>query len=264
MRNNQWYGWTPDLPDQRDFNFKRTLGAVVPKVVDLRPALPPVYDQVDLRPALPPVYDQGDIGSCTANAISAALAFDQKKQTGKFSKPSRLFIYFNEREMEGTINEDSGAMIRDGIKSVAQKGVCSETAWPYKVERFIQRPSAACYQTALKHQAVEYHRVSNRVDDMLACLAEGFPFVFGFTVYDGFESDAVAKSGILEMPGSGEKVVGGHAVLAVGYDLGVRRFLVRNSWSAKWGLKGYFWMPFDYLTSADLADDRWVIKSVEA
>jgi C1A family cysteine protease len=110
---------------------------------------------------------------------------------------------------------------------------------------------------------VAYKRVARDLTQMRGCLASGYPFVFGFTVYDSFESAAVAKNGVLNMPGGGEKVVGGHAVLAVGYDDAAQRFRVRNSWGAGWGQKGYFTIPYSYLISASLASDFWMLTTVE-
>jgi C1A family cysteine protease len=98
---------------------------------------------------------------------------------------------------------------------------------------------------------------------MRSCLAEGYPFVFGFTVYAAFESDAVAKSGVLHMPGKKEKVKGGHAVMAVGYNDSQKRFLIRNSWDTDWGMKGYFTMPYAYLTDRNLSDDFWTIRAAK-
>jgi C1A family cysteine protease len=253
-RKIQRYGWIPDLPDYRDHMYAAPVTAL---------AKPP--PKVDLRRKCPPVYDQGQLGSCTANAIAAALQFDRMKQRLKPKfVPSRLFIYYNERVMEGTVSTDSGAQIRDGIKSVAQQGDCPEKEWPYDIAKFAVKPSAKCYQHALKYKAVTYQRLVQTLSQLKGCIASGFPFVYGFTVYDSFESDAVAKTGVVPMPQPKEKVLGGHAVLAVGYDDTQQRFIVRNSWGRKWGIKGYFTMPYSYLTDENLADDIWTVRLVAA
>ncbi len=246
------YGWVPDLPDYRDLIYRAP-------VRRLR-ALPP---KVDLRRVCPPVYDQGDLGSCTANAIGAALEFDQMKQRiAEVFPPSRLFVYYNERAIEGTIDDDSGAMIRDGIKSVAKQGAPHETLWPYVIPKFRQKPPTKAYRDAAKHPAVLYQRVVPVLPQLKGCLAAGFPFVFGFSVYESFESDVVARTGRAPLPKRGEKQLGGHAVLAVGYDGPKRRFLVRNSWGTEWGMRGYFTMPFEYLLDSNLSDDFWMITLV--
>ena len=245
------YGWIPDLPDARDlvYQLPRKAGPVPPSA--------------DLRSGCPVVYDQGDLGSCTANAIGAAIEFDQMKQKLAYTVPSRLFIYYNERALEGTIDTDSGAQIRDGIKTVAAQGACPEPMWPYLEASFANRPPAPCYKYGKLHPAVQYARVAQDPGQMKAILAAGYPFVFGFTVYESFESDAVAKSGIVPMPSSTETVLGGNAVMAVGYDDASQRFLVRNSWGSGWGMGGYFTIPYGYLTDSNLADDFWVIRVVK-
>ncbi len=242
------YGWLPDLPDQRDFLFS---------AVSRVPAVLP--ESVDLRPLCSPVEDQGELGSCTANALAGALEYLERKDNVQFEDFSRLFIYYNERALEHTTKSDSGAMIRDGIKTLAKQGVCSEKRWPYRVSKFAVKPDAACYRQALQHKITSYHRILT-FDEMKACLASHFPFVFGFSVYESFESQQVAKTGIVPMPGQGERQLGGHAVLAVGYDDSARRFLVRNSWGANWGIKGYFTIPYDYLADRNLSDDLWTVR----
>jgi C1A family cysteine protease len=246
------YGWLPDLPDQRDFRY--TASAAVLS------ALP---GKVDLRKQCPPVYDQGQLGSCTANAIAGAFEFGLTRQGAPDFMPSRLFIYYNERVMENTVNTDSGAMIRDGVKSVNKQGVCPEKLWPYVITEFAQKPHSLCYTEGLKHQVLSYQRVARSENDMKGCLAQGYPFIFGFTVYESFESEAVAKTGRVNLPGKTEHVVGGHAVLAVGYDDKAKRFIARNSWGSSWGQKGYFTMPYGYLTNENLSDDFWTIRLVE-
>lgn len=247
------YGWTPDLPDYRDHVYSAP-----------RPVLAALPAKVDLRRKCPPVLDQGQLGSCTANAISNAFRFCLSAQAAKaVFQPSRLFIYYNERAMEGTVSEDSGAQIRDGIKSVVKLGVVPETDWPYVVSKFATKPPSRLFKKALSYQALSYRRLTPTLDQIRGCLASGFPFVFGFTVYEGFESESVAKTGVLKLPKPGERCVGGHAVLAVGYDDKTKTVMVENSWSDKWGKKGFFTMPYDYITNPDLADDFWTIRIVE-
>lgn len=253
-------GWKPDLPDQRDHKFSTILPPA---------SLPP---SADLRKQFPAVFDQSTLGSCTAQAVAAVIGFSQVKQKVKeVFTPSRLFIYYNERSLEGTIPEDSGATLRSGIKSVNQWGVCPEKEWPYDIINFVTKPSDRCYTHAEKHQVLSYQRIDHDIVAMKSCLAQGFPFVFGFTVYESFESSAVAKTGVVPMPLLTEQTLGGHAVVAVGYNgsdkvvnkIPPHTFIVRNSWSSKWGAKGYCFMPFDYLTNDNLADDFWSIRQIE-
>lgn len=252
LRSQKWYGWLPDLPDPRDFMYS----AIAPRLLKLP-------EKIDLRSKCSPIENQGSLGSCTANALVGAVEFLELKDGARFVDLSRLFIYYNERVIEGMVTEDSGAFLRDGIKSLAMQGVCPEAEWPYKIASFKKKPTAKCYKDAKKHQITSYHRIS-ALDEMQTCLAEGFPFVFGFTVYESFESAAVTKSGIVNMPGADERIVGGHAVLAVGYDNVRRRFIVRNSWDTDWGMEGYFTMPYDYLDpNSNLADDFWTIRASE-
>jgi C1A family cysteine protease len=245
------YGWKPDLPDHRDIRYGAVYG--------IPPKLP---KNVDLRPICSAVEDQGTLGSCTAHALTSAFEAVLIKDTLPFAEMSRLFLYYNERVMEHTADRDSGAMIRDGIKSLVKQGCCREDAWPYDIAKFINKPGPACYADGLKRQVTSYQRIET-LDQMRACLASGYPFVFGFTVYESFESQAVAKTGVVPMPGPKERPLGGHAVMAAGYNDSTKRFLVCNSWGTGWGQKGYFTMPYDYLSNRDLSDDIWTIRAVE-
>ena len=247
----QGYGWIPDTPDTRDLKY-----AAPQQVVK---NLPP---KVDLRAQLPPVYAQGSIGSCTAQSVCAAFHFCQMKQKLYNFAPSRLFTYYTTRDLEGTVNEDSGAMLRDAIKSINKFGACPESIWPYDLTRLTVKPTPTCYDTASRHTAVSYRQVSQTLNQMQGCLAEGFPFAFGMTVYESFEGDQVANTGVVQMPSPDEQVVGGHAVLVVGYDNSQQRFIVRNSWGSDWGMKGYFTLPYGYILNPDLATDFWTLRLV--
>jgi C1A family cysteine protease len=253
MALRRGYGWAPDLPDHRDVRY-----SAVYRIPKKLPA------KIDLRPLCSPIEDQGELGSCTAHALTGALEFLEKKDGLTVVQMSRLFVYYNERVIEHSVGTDSGAQIRDGIKTLVKQGACSEDKWPYVniMTKFKAKPPAACYKEALGHQVLTYQRIDT-LDQMRACLADGFPFVFGFTVYESFESQAVAKSGKMPMPKPKEKMLGGHAVLGVGYDDAQKRIIVRNSWSTGWGMKGYFTMPYEYISNGDLADDFWTIRRME-
>ena len=187
VHTQERFGWRPDLPDIRDAMLVVAPPAALPAVVSL-------------RSQMPPVYDQGQLGSCTANSIGAILEFNELKQKEPTAAtPSRLFIYYNERLMEGTVKEDAGGEIRDGIKSVAQVGAPPETLWPYVIAQFATKPSAAAYTEARKHEAIRYSRVAQDQTSIQNVLALGFPISFGFTVYASFESD-VGANGIVPMP----------------------------------------------------------------
>jgi len=245
-------GWLPDLPDFRDYVFS---GLTAPA------ALPAA---VDLRKQDAPIYDQGKLGSCTGNAIASMFQFVNKKTNNVDFVPSRLFIYYNERKKMGTTNRDSGAYLRDGMKSIAKKGVCKETpTWPYDITKFKQKPPQAAYNEALNYQAIRYQRLGSNITTMKQCLADGYPFVFGFTTYESFRSSDVTKTGIVPMPKPSEKTRGGHAVMAIGYDDDAKMLIVRNSWGTGWGDKGYFYMPYDFVGNTNFSDDFWTLRRVE-
>ena len=245
------YGWKPDLPDHRDFKFKRI---TVPLV-----ALPLF---VDLRAQCPPIQDQGDLGSCTAHAWAGAISCCENIHKCAPWDPSRLFIYYNERVIaDDPVDQDSGAQLRDGAKALAQYGCCPENEWPYIEQQFARKPAKKCFRDGAKRKIQNYERVEQNLLDMKYCLAAGFPFVMGFSVYDSFESNTVAQTGIVPMPATEEQILGGHAVLVVGYDDSKQLFLVRNSWGTGWGQKGYFQMPYAYLINSDLSSDFWTLRS---
>jgi C1A family cysteine protease len=214
-----------------------------------------------LRPGCPLIYNQGQQGSCTAQAIAAAVDFERKRQGLDFMWPSREFIYWNERALEGSTSSDSGAMIRDGFKVITHKGVCTEQNWPYK-SGWHARPPKWAFLKARHQKTLTYLSIQQQQIDMLDCLAQGFPFVFGITVYDSFESDAANATGNVPMPGPTEAVLGGHALLAVGYE-SVSRIRFRNSWGEEWGDAGYGTIPIHYLTNPNLASDFWTVRLEE-
>lgn len=251
-------GWRHDTPDMRDHLFSAPQS--------LLPATLPL--SVDMRPQMPGVYDQGQLSSCTANAIGAAIEYALRHEKRHEYVPSRLFIYYNERVIENSAASDCGAEIRDGIKSVISQGVCPESpypqraVWPYNEQAVFSRPPEECYRDARTDLVKGYARIGQSVEQLEQCLAVGFPVIFGTTLYQSFESDLVAHTGVVLMPQSNEKSLGGHAMLMVGYLHNDRLWIVRNSWGKGWGRGGYCLFPYQYLTNPDLADDFWAIRSV--
>jgi len=239
------HGWLPDIPDQRDYLYS----AIKPKI-KLKP-------KADLRRYCSTIEKQGRLGSCTACALTGNLEFLDNMPDHKYYDVSRLFIYYNERALRGNEDYDSGASLRDGIKTLKKTGYCREAIWPYVISRFDIKPSGRCYLEAGRHCIESYYRI-HTLTEMLTCLAQGYPFVFGFAVYESFRSKQAERTGRVAMPKKGERMVGGHAVMAVGYSQKEKRFLVRNSWSTKWGQAGYFTIPYEYLET--LAADFWTIR----
>lgn len=259
---------------QRKFNLKLDIGTNHPIHV-FGEARGGLFVKVDLRSKCPPVYNQGSLGSCTANAIGAAYEFDQiNHHTQSFQSkpfiPSRLFIYYNERAKEGTIPNDDGAAIEDGVKSVATQGVCPETMWPYDISKFTIKPPMSAYVFAKEYRVTKFCKLNQNAKQLKTCLGNGYPIVFGMTVYESMQSDATAQTGMVPMPAASEQSLGGHAVLIVGYDdnkvyddTGAKGvFVVRNSWGESWGDKGYFYLPQPYVLDANLCSDFWVFLTV--
>ena len=241
------YTWIPDLPDHRDYKYSTLIKASL--------ALP---SSTDLRSDCSPIEDQGNLGSCTANALAGLLEYNEIIDKQNFVDLSRLFIYYNERLIEHTVRYDSGATLRDGIKSLVTYGACSESQWPYIISRFTSKPTKTCYRNALDHRISNYYRLDT-LDEMRHALANKNPFVFGFMVYESFESPTVDETGKIPMPSTTEKALGGHAMCAVGYNDTDKRFLIRNSWGTDWGMNGYGTIPYDYLTNRNLSDDFWTV-----
>ena len=220
---------------------------------------------VDLRNKMPPVYNQSKLGSCTANAICAAYEYEMMRQNEDYTQMSRLFLYYQERKMEGTINEDSGAQIKDGILATAKTGLCEEKYWKYDINKFTVDPPEDAYLDAGFHKTIEYSRIFQREEDIKQSLLDGYPVIFGIIVFSSFETDEVSKSGIVPMPTETDKELGGHAILIVGYKEidNKNYFIIRNSWGQEWGDKGYCYLPFEYVLDNKLAEDFWSIKLVE-
>lgn len=240
------YHWVPDKVDKRDYKYTLTNRS---------------SNRVDLRPHCTPVENQGSLGSCTGQAIAGAIELLNKRNK-KQTDISRLFIYYYERMIMGTINYDSGAYIRDGIKATNKYGAPLEKLWPYNIARFKTSPVNEAVRDAVKRKVTLYQRVEN-FNGCIDALSNGYPVIIGFHVYSSFESKSVAKTGYMPYPNKRkEKLLGGHAVLLVGYDKANELFIVRNSWGSTWGDQGYFYMPFSVIQDTSMSSDFWIIKEV--
>ena len=241
------YHWLRDKPDSRDHLYTPTIAKL--------PA------SVDLRLTCSPIEDQGNLGSCTGNAIAGAIELVDRKNR-KMLDVSRLFIYYEERVLEGSVSYDAGAYIRDGLKVVNKKGAPLESLWPYNINQFAVQPSTAAYTDAAKRKVTGYQKCAN-FTAVKAALAAGNPVVIGFDVYESFETVAVARTGMMPYPNvAREELLGGHAVCLVGYKDSNQRFIARNSWGTSWGDKGYFYMPYQVIQNTSMSDDFWTISGV--
>lgn len=250
---NYWYsthsyGWKPDKEDSRDLLY-RPKNSVLPSTLSL-------------SGKMPLVLDQGKLGSCTSNAICNAFRFDEMKQNLPNIERSRLFLYYNERVIDGDVTTDSGASIRDGMKSVNSTGICSSDDWPYDITKFLVKPSDECYTKAKPNRSIRYQKVTQNLADMKTAILSGYPIIIGFKVYTSMENSTVAQSGDVPLPQSGEQILGGHAILLTGYDDQKKVFNFQNSWGESWGNKGYGTIGYEYVTNPMLSSDFWIMETI--
>ena len=241
-------GWIRQQPDLRDIRFPHELFPM---------ALPP---SADLRPKMPPVYDQGQLGSCVLNALNGNLEYAIVLEGFSDYMLSRLFDYFNTRADEGDTADDTGCTIRDAVKDVATNGVCKESTWPYNISQFAVKPPQAAYDEAPHVMIGKYAAVDQDIAALKTCLASGQAVVFGIDVYSSFPMDST--DGIVPDPGPNDSLEGGHGILLVGYDDVTQRFTFRNSWGTGWGDKGYGYLSYDYVLNAGWSSDFWIVQTV--
>lgn len=249
----RYHGWRRDRPDHRDYRYgwaRSWFGSfVAPSLVDLTKLSP-----------MPRVEDQSVIGSCVGNAATSAYEFVAIADGIKVEEMSRLFAYYACRVWIENVppEADSGCEIRDMMKALARFGVCSEQAWPYLTGRFNVEPSAQAQDEARHHRITSYWRLPS-LRAIRLCLYQGFPCVGGFAVPESVETSAVTDSGVIPYPEKGEQIVGGHAVMFVGYDDENALLKFANSWGLDWGQQGYGWLPYRYV-SRGLASDFWTVR----
>ena len=246
--------WKPSPPDSRDFKSTRHLAAPI--------ELP---SEFELNYKIP-VYDQKNAGSCVGNGSCESFRYESKELTGNYDfEPSRLFVYWNARDIDGSTGEDAGTYIRSGFKAMNKSGLCHEKLHPYDdaISSVIKKPSSEAYNDGLKNSIVQYAAVNQNEQDIKATLVSGAVVVFGFTVYDSFFGSWANSTGIMPLPKKTEGIQGGHCVVIVGYSDSKKCFKIQNSWGTNWGIGGYFWMPYSFLLDPKQADDFWAIQSIK-
>jgi C1A family cysteine protease len=255
-------GWNPDCKDPRDRKLRLH-----------RPGeIADVETPSDLRPLLDAIWNQADEGSCTAHGSLKCARFSLNQEGEDFGMPSRNFTYGQSRLMEGNFNQDSGATVRDALKSIAKFGVPPESMFSYGPSTLFALPTRDIFSAALIHPAIEYLSIDNsQAAEMIGCLSAGFPFAFGMTLQESFMSDAVAASGFVPVPTANEGVAGGHCMTAVGYQPALlwpdgstqRTVIVANSWDVTWGDKGYCYIPLSMFLDTTRTDDCWTIRNMK-
>jgi C1A family cysteine protease len=271
-------GWLPDLPDYRDYTLEHEyVKPILKKVGVAEPLKIGLPSSVDLRVWCSPVEDQGNLGSCTANAGVGMIEYYEKRSFGKHIDASRLFLYKTTRNLMHSTG-DTGAYLRTTMESLVLFGVPPEEYWPYDIANFNNEPLSFCYAFAQNYQTIKYVRLDSLdtpknalLNRIKTNLAAGLPSMFGFTVYSSINQ---SPGGKIPFPSKGEKILGGHAVMTVGYDDKMKiknpnngvettgALLIRNSWGSGWGEQGYGWLPYDYVLK-ELALDWWTLLKNE-
>jgi C1A family cysteine protease len=271
-------GYLPELADIRDFTIKSKEIVKILESTGVLKAAPSIPSSIDIRQYCAPIENQGTLGSCTANAGVGLLEYFERKSFGKHIDASRLFLYKVTRDLM-QVTGDTGAYIRNTLGAIALFGVPPEKYWPYDIAKFDIEPSAFLYNFAEVFKGLQYYRLdppgatpASVLATIKAWIAAGFPSEFGFTVYSSISQ--AATTGKIPLPCAGEKVLGGHAIDAVGYDDNMKitntncnltttgAFLIRNSWGTGWGAAGYGWLPYDYVLKG-LANDWWTLVKAD-
>lgn len=261
MTSGAQFGLVQDTPDFRDYPYVPTLTSFPGGELHVRP-----YPH--LGHFYVPVKNQGNLNSCTGFAVTSMIEMVRKHQGFVEWDVSPMFTWYATRKIEGTTDQNVGAQLRNALKSVVQDGVVPETTWPYIESLSTTCPPVSAWEQAQQHQTLKYYRINNtNRDNLLACIAEGYPFVFGVKVFESFTRNEFFS--VIHRPDpSREKFLGGHAMVATGYmyypEQNCFQIVAQNSWGDQFGNMGYIQIDGDYLTDPAVALDFWTIRLEEA
>lgn len=244
------YGCNNDCKDKRDFQYTPQKEICLERIFTL-------------CKKMPPILNQGKLGSCAINSICNVIRYCEMIEDKDYSKQlSSLFVYYNVRNMEGNVNEDSGAQIRNVLKSINTHGACYEKTWPNNITQFAEKPTPSCYKEGKDHRTIRYERITQDITHIKYAIQSGFPVVFGLSVFESIEQKSVIKFGIIPFPLNGSKKIGNHCAICCGWDDSRRLFTIMNSWGTNWGDNGYGYISYDYLSNPNFARDFWKINFI--
>jgi len=241
------FGYLPDpekkLGEKPDWSFQSDM---VPKLQNV------LSGDVDFRGHCTDTH-QRSIPACVGNASADAVEVLSSLQGYPKVELSRMFVWTlarnymdRDRDNRGDYDKKTGTYLRLAFDVLSHFGICLEEHWPYDVSKWNRLPSLSAMRKATRRKVKEYYRItetgSDRPDAVLTALRAEHPVTFGtdideaFMTYDGRGSVGIPTG----------KIVGGHAMLCVGYD-SQRGFIVKNSWGSSWGDGGYAYFTPEYM-----------------